>query len=498
MKRNQILLNAVTTLAQVIGSAAMLFFLYRFLIHTIGIERMGIWSLVLATTSVVALANQGFSTVIVKFVAKYVARQQAEEVSALVQTAVISIGLALGLLSLGLYPGAKWILKFVLPQTALAEAYSILPYALISLWINVVGSILQAGLGGHELISHRNYVVLGGSFFYLLLTFALVPRFGLLGLAYSQTAQACACLAAAWRLLRRQIPRLPVIPHRWSRALFSEMGAYGLQFQFITLSQAVREPVTKGLLAKFGGLAAVGFYDIATRWVVTFREGIVQANQVLVPTVASLQEREPKAIPAIYRESYRVIFFLAIPTFAFLAALSPIVSRILIGRYEPAFVYFVSLLAVGWLVNVLSNPAYVVDLGTGALKWVSVGCMITAILNLTLGFVSGRYVGGTAVVAASVVSLILGYVVVVVSYHVDNRVSFRQLLPKESIGIVVSSVAGALIFMPFFSSLHVQALLSFRVAIEIAAALIVIVVVPMWIHPMRRRLLNWALSRSPA
>jgi O-antigen/teichoic acid export membrane protein len=498
MKRNQILVNALTTLAQVIGSAAMLFFLYRFLIRTIGIERMGIWSLVLATTSVVTLANQGFSTGIVKFVAKYVARRQTEEVSVLVQTAVISIGLALGLLSLVLYPGAKWILKFVLPQNALAEAFPILPYALISLWTNVVGSILQAGLGGHELISQRNYVVLGGSLLYLLLTFALVPRFGLLGLAYSQTAQACACLVATWYLLRRQIPRFPAIPHRWSRALFSEMGAYGLQFQFITLSQAAREPVTKGLLAKFGGLAAVGLYDIATRWVVTFRETIVQANQVLVPTVASLQERDPKAIPAIYRESYRAIFFLAIPTFAFLVALSPIVSRIWIGRYEPTFVYFVSLLALGWLANVLSNPAYVVDLGTGALRWVSVGCITTAILNLTLGFVAGKYAGGAAVVAASMGSLVLGYVVVVMSYHVENRVPFRQLLPKESVGIVASSIVGALIFMPFFASAHTQALLSFRVATEIAAALIVIVVVPMWIHPMRRRLLDWALLRSPA
>ena len=498
MKRNQILLNALTTSAQVIGSAGTLFFLYRFLIRTIGIERLGIWSLVLATTSVVTLANQGFSAGIVKFVAKYVARQQPEEVSVFVQTAVTSIGLALGILSLGLYPGTKWMLKLVLPQTSLGEAYSILPYALISLWMNVVGSVLQAGLAGHELISHRNYVVLGGSLFYLLLSFALVPRFGLLGLAYSQTAQAVACLSVTWRLLRRQIPSLPFVPRRWSRALFDEMGKYGLQFQFITLTQAIREPVTKGLLAKFGGLAAVGFYDMASRWVVTFRELIVQANQVLVPTVASLQERDPEAIPGVYRESYRVIFFLAIPTFAFLTVASPIVSRIWIGRFEPTFVCFVSLLALGWLVNVLSNPAYVVNLGTGALRWISVGCLITAILNVSLGLAAGKYVGGTAVVAASVASLVLGYGVVLVAYHAENRVSFRQLLPKESIGIVLSSFAGTLIFMPFFSSPRVQVLLSLRVAFEIAAALITIVVVPMWIHPMRKRLLRWALSRSPA
>src|SRR5271154_6628635 len=146
MKHRQLLLNALTTLAQVIGSAATLFFLYRYLLRTIGIEQLGIWSLVLATTSVVTLANQGFSTSIVKFVAQYAARDSADDVSALLQTALISIGFALVVISIGLYPGARWILGIVLPQSRVAAAYAILPFAFASLWINILGGILQAGL----------------------------------------------------------------------------------------------------------------------------------------------------------------------------------------------------------------------------------------------------------------------------------------------------------------------------------------------------------------
>src|ERR1700719_3316733 len=104
MKQKQIFLNAVTTSGQELATAGVLFLLYRFLIHTIGIERFGVWSLVLATTSVVTLANQGFSASIVKFVAKYAAWDRAEDVSVLVQTAVITTGVALGAFSLLLYP----------------------------------------------------------------------------------------------------------------------------------------------------------------------------------------------------------------------------------------------------------------------------------------------------------------------------------------------------------------------------------------------------------
>ena len=498
MRQKQIFWNAATTIAQVIGTACALFVLYRFLIRSIGVERLGIWSLVLATTSVVTLANQGFSTSIVKFVAKYVACGEAESVSVLIQTALLSTAAALTVLCMALYPVAHWILRLVLPSARLAEAYAILPYAFLSLWINIAGSILLAGLAGHELITHRNYVVLAGSGFYLVLAFLLVPRYSLLGLAYAQTAQTGACFVATWMLLRRAIPALPFVPHRWDRGLFREMCGYGLHFQFITASQAVREPVTKALLAKFGGLAMTGIYDMASRWVFTFRELIVQANLVLVPTISGLRERDPEAIPAVYRASYRLVFFLGVPAFAFLLAVSPIVSLVWLGHYEPVFVLFVALLAAGWLVNILSNPAYVVDLGTGSLRWVSIGCAATAILNPALGYFAGRYLGGAAVVTVSAFSLILGYAIVLAAYHLENRVPFAQLAPRDGGGIVLASVAGLVIFLPYFSRAGMNALVSVRIASGLLGALLIIVILPMWVHPMRKRLVSWVFSRLPA
>jgi len=498
MKRRQILLNALTTLAQVIGNAGVLFFLYRFLIRTIGVERLGIWSLVLGTTSVVWLANQGFSTSIVKFAAKYAAREKNEEVSALLQTAVISAGIFLAVISAAIYPGAKWILQAVLPQASLAEARAILPLALVSLWINVIAAILQAGLAGHELITHCNYVDLGGSLSYLLLAVWLVPRHGLMGLAYAQAIQAAAALLVTWSLLRRRISGLPLVPRRWDRVLFREMAAYGFHFQLITASQAVREPVTKALLARFGGLALTGYYDLASRWVVTFRELIVQANQVLVPTISQLQERDPDQIPSVYRESYRLVFFLAVPVFASLTVLSPLVSRVWIGHYEPVFAEFVAIVALGWLVNVLSNPAYVVGLGTGTLRWVSAGCATTAILNAGLGFFAGLFGGGIAVVAASAFSLASGYVIVLAAHHLANRVPFGQLLPKESAGILFTSILGALLFLLVLYSSSARALASLSIPTATMAALLAAISVAMWVHPMRKRLLRWVFSRAPA
>ncbi|HTU36197.1 MAG TPA: hypothetical protein VMF66_20530 [Candidatus Acidoferrum sp.] len=217
----------------------------------------------------------------------------------------------------------------------------------------------------------------------------------------------------------------------------------------------------------------------------------------MLPTVSGLQESHPAGIPDVYEKSYRLIFYLGVPAFAAVVIVSPLVSVLWIGRYEPVFIGFVALLSMGWLVNVLSNPAYVVDLATGALRWVTAGCVLTAILNAALGIVLGNAFGGTAVVVASVSALIAGYAIILGEYCLEHRVSFRQLLPPQSASILAASATAAIVFFPFFVTGHVSSLFSPRIAFGVPAGLLIIVV-PMWIHPMRRRVWSWVTSRAVA
>lgn len=59
MQKRQVLINAIMSVVQIVLVSGVQFFLYRFLLKTIGVEQFGIWSLVLATTSVVNIANLG-------------------------------------------------------------------------------------------------------------------------------------------------------------------------------------------------------------------------------------------------------------------------------------------------------------------------------------------------------------------------------------------------------------------------------------------------------
>lgn len=494
MDKRRLLINAIMSLGQVVVIGGVLFTLYRFLLKTIGIQQLGIWSIVLSTASVASIANLGLSASVVKFVAKYVARGEEETVVSVIQTSVISIGIILGLVLLIAYPFASWLLSFVLPLASIKEAISILPYALLSLWIIVISSIFQSALDGYQRIDLRCLLLMAGSVIHLFLSFVLVPSHGLMGLAYAQVAQSCLVLIGSWLTLKRHLLLLPTVPYQWNLKLFKEMVGYGINFQLISVSQMVYDPITKALLTKFGGLSMTGFYEMASRMILQVRALAVAANQVLVPTIADLHEKDQQIIQNVYKDSYRLLLYIALPTFSAIIAFTPMISQIWIGGHENTFILFSTLLAVGWFLNTLSGSAYFVNLGIGELRWNTISHVLIAVLNFSLGLILGNIYDGIGVVVAWVFSLIIGSFMIPISYHYRHNIPIVELLPKESRGIGLASIVGLSVSLILYHYLVGRIILPGTATIGFLA-FFASIAVPFWVHPMRKRLTGLVSSQ---
>jgi hypothetical protein len=70
MKKRHAFKNATMATTQV---GISFFALFRFLLGTIGIEKVGIWSLVLATTNVTRISELGFADSLLQFVSRSLA-----------------------------------------------------------------------------------------------------------------------------------------------------------------------------------------------------------------------------------------------------------------------------------------------------------------------------------------------------------------------------------------------------------------------------------------
>jgi len=493
MEKRQIFINAIMSVTQILVISVVLFILYKFLLNTIGVEQLGIWALVLATTAVTQIANLGFSGSVVKFVAKYIARGENENISGVIQTASLSVGVFVGVILMTCYPIAKRILGLVIPNESVPFALDVLPYAFLALWIMVITSIFQAGLDGYQRIDLRSLLLIGGSILHLLLCFILAPTYGLIGVAYARVIQNITILVSSWFLLKRYLPLLPIFPCKWNRGLFREIIGYGINFQIITVTTMFYDPITKALLSKFGGLSMVGYYEMASRMVQQFRALIVSANQVLVPYIADLRERTPERIQSVYLTSYQLIFYLALPLYSVIIICTPIISELWIGHYERFFVVFGTLLAIGWFLNTLNAPAYFANLGTGELRWNVMSHLVIALLNAGSGFLLGLFYDGIGVVVAWVFSLALGSSIIYLSYHLKYKISLIELLPKASRIIIIACLIG------IFSALVIQHKLNHvfnTIALNsiILFSFSLIIIIPFWLHPIRKQLMGWVTN----
>ena len=378
-----------------------------------------------------------------KFVAQHLARGDRAHVRRVVQTSVLTVGAFLGLVLLGFYPLLGWGLAFLIePAAKVPAALAVLPYALVSFWLLSAASVLQSCLDGLHRIDLRCLLSMAGSVAYLLFVFWLVPERGLIGLAQAQVAQSALLLVGAWAVTKRLLPGLPLVPWRWDPGAFREMLAYSLNFQLISFSRLLFEPVTKSLLSKFGGVGVLAYFEMAHKMVLQLRALVVAAHRAVVPAIADLQERDAARVRSIYATSFRLLLYLILPSLPFLVAMTPTISRLYVGFYEPHFVLFADVLFVGWFLNMLVNPAYFANMGTGTLRPNVWGHVTIGVLNGALGGLLGWLFGSVGVVVGFVVALLAGSALIAALYHRAHDVRLGELAGRASLLLGLAGLAG--------------------------------------------------------
>lgn len=489
------LVNTVMVVLQVVVSMAVLFLLYRFLVATLGVERLGIWSLLLASVTVARLSELGLGSSVTRYVARYRGKNENETAAQVVETGLLTIGLVMALLMAG-YPFFKWLLQQFVVGPSSAVAISLLPYAVVSVWLSSLFGVALAGLDGCQRIDLRCVLMLLSHVLILVLAYILVPQHGLTGLVWAQLIQNVFLLVAGWLLLRRELRGLAAVPHRWNKGLCKEMLGYGAQFQVASIAMMLYDPITKALLSRFGGLALVGYYEMASQMVTKLRALLVTGNQVLVPIVAEHDDHASPHVTSLYRDAYSVVMYLALPFYAGIIAVVPLVAVAWFGHYEHNFVVFSILIAIGWFVNTINGPAFFANLGSGRLRWNTVSHVAIGILNIALGLSLGSVLGGTGVVLGWSMALAIGSMVIIVAYRGEHGGDAGPILTVADRLLALASICGAILGLALYTWLAGK-VSPIGLAGIVVSGFVLVVLPPAWRHPMRSRLTRWVRRMAP-
>lgn len=438
--KRRITINATSAIIQVAFTAFLYFFLYKYLLNHLGIQQLGVWSLILSFSSIANLANMGLTSGLVKFVADYIAEKQDYKIGRLILTAVISLTILFISISIVIFYGAQYFLHFVIDPKFLTIAFSILPLSLAGLCVNAVAGVFTSVLEGYQKNYLRNFIYIFSGIVMYVATILLTPVFHLKGVAIAQIIQAVFVFLTALILIIRISPFNRFYNWKWSNQSFKELFNYGYKFQVVSICQLLYEPTTKLLLSKFGGLALLGHYEMATRLVNQVRALLVNANQVAIPVIAETVKTKSKTyLQEFYASMNRIMALFTFPLFTILIILSPLISSLLIGYYEPNFIYAICILTIGYIVNVMSDPAFFSCLGEGHLNIPIISHISMAIINVALGLVLGVLWGGYGIILAWSIATIVGSIVTMYLYHKMIDVSYRQILTKNEWQIIISS-----------------------------------------------------------
>jgi O-antigen/teichoic acid export membrane protein len=491
----RLITNASISVIQTIFSGIVLFILYRYLIEYLGSEQLGLWSVVLASTSVTRLSDMGLTGSVVKFVARYYALKDNKQASEVVQTAAISIACVMGVLCLAVYPLLDNLLALAIPAASIPQAMSILPWAVFSLWLGSIAGVFQSGLDGCQRMDIRNLLMIFSNIFFLAAAVWAVPNFGLVGLAIGQSLQVMLLMLISWLALRKQLKTLPWLPMFWRKEKFKEMFGYAVNFQINSIAILLFDPLTKLLMSRYGGLSSAAYYEMASQLVLKLRALIISATQALVPAVAELHEISPEKVRDVYLKAYRLLFFVAIPFYVAILITLPAVSVLWVGYSEQQFILYGTILLVGWGLNTLSGPAYFINLGTGDLKWNSISHVLMAILNVLLGLLLGSIYGGLGVAIGSMIALLIASGFVIFALNQRFKIPFKTMIPSEhyKLLILVFSYMAVSIWISSFYHSYLSIVVFGVIVISIY---LVIIGVAMWLHPYGTLLLQRLGKRS--
>lgn len=440
MQKSKLFFNSIAAIGQVLIVGIVYLVLYRYLLVTLGIELLGVWSLIIASTSLALIANFGISTSIVKFVATYYTRNDFESLKKLIFTASIFIIITYSFISIVILIAGSYVLpKFIEPKF-ISIALEILPFSLISLVVNALGGVISSCLDGIQKNYIKSYIVSFTSILLFVLSILLTPKFGLKGLIFAQIVQAVVVLITSIYFLTKYIKGIFTLQWNWSKSLFKEIINYGLKMQALSFMQMSFEPITKALLSKYGGLAMVGYYEMASRLVTQLRGLIVSANQVIIPVVAEAKETNESYVKELYVKTFSIVLLFDIVLITGIIITAPIVSFLWIGKIVPFFLFAVVLNSVVTFVNICSNPAYFSYLGEGKLNWLIYSYLVITLLNPLLGYFLGVAFNGFGVVVAWNIAFLIGSLLVLFSFQNANLISWKSLLSSNDLWLVFLAI----------------------------------------------------------
>jgi O-antigen/teichoic acid export membrane protein len=389
--------NVRWNVIEVVATGLGIFLVYRVTVLSLGIAALGLWSLVIATTSVAKLADLGVSGGLARLIPQTRARSQSDDQALVyIETGLIFNLIFYSALCLIAYWPALGAISAATQSSTASAAKDLLPYALLSLVAGMLSGMMGSALVGLHRSDFKSKITIISVFVQTIFVYFTITKFGIASLAIAQILQAVIICVFCWivsvKVLSGRFRFL--LPYRVSMTALKEITGYGLRVQGLTIVGYIYEPAIRIILTAISGTNAVGTYELASRLVLQVRQLLVSPSTNLLPIISETHERDPSTLVPRYHFWTVNMMVLGFLSMLFLIIGSPIISILWLRSVNAEFISYVIILSIGWAVNIAATPAFLIGLGIGYLRWNIAGAAFTSLLTLILSYLLGYLFGG--------------------------------------------------------------------------------------------------------
>ncbi|MDD3182472.1 MAG: MATE family efflux transporter [Alphaproteobacteria bacterium] len=403
------------------------FFVMKFIIMELGIAALGVWSVLMSAAQIAGFLGMGTAAGAGRFLSIAHSRNNIEDIESILSTIVYGTIPLYALLSVILYFPISYGLTFVLHSDALMQGQALIGWALLSFVAQTISASFASSLTSVHLGYRKSQISIMGMVIQAILSVVLIKRQGLEGLALAQVSNYVFLIILALFSLRKELGlRLGRLLH-WNGDHFRVVILFGLKVQATSIAWTGFEMSIRFIMARFGGIGAVGLYEIAYKVASQPRIFMFFIGQNIAPVLAGAWGQDKEAFYAFYKQTYARLVSFGLLTIVGILVASPLVSYIMLGRIEPLFLLFSALTACGTAMHIAAIPSELAAIAIGVLKYNIRGTATAVAAMLLCGTVFGFFFQDIGVAVAVLISSCLAATTPI---YFGHRAFALPLLPR--------------------------------------------------------------------
>jgi len=382
--------NTVWLVALSLAIALCQFTVYALIDRILGKDFLGVWSLVVAATSIGQISSFGFSNSIVRYLPEMLAKKETAGVGKMLGTVNFSnFFLTLPILLLLYFPAVEYA-SHLLNARQLSIFRSVIPLSMGALFINNLFLVYSYFLDAMQKYYLRSAIQIGGWLVFLTLSAVLIRRYGLQGVAIAFFIQNLLQFLIILVMISKRRILNKIYPIAFDRESFQKVSSFGLKSQSISILVIFFDPLVKFFITKNIGLSATGNYEISNKIVLQARNLLVSTNQVIIPKI--VLHRNTGTENTYFDEISKRNIVFAIGAGLLIMLVAPLPVYFFSGKHDNTLMNCIIVINLGWVCNMVTSVHYYCCIGLDKIGKLVFYHLILSVTITVLYLLLNRYV----------------------------------------------------------------------------------------------------------